>query len=130
MASFSVALVGMHFRPPAKALLAVLPGGATLLLEREPDNPYDPNAVKVSVAVAEIPKVMHDDLAMALPQWGKSLEEVMAQPVWHLGYVDSKKTGMARVVSEHMTPEGVVTSARLAFDHKGDPCVNIEIKVG
>jgi|SRR6267154_1348617 len=40
-------LVGAHFRPPAKFLLAALPSGTKLLLVPEPENPYDASAVKV-----------------------------------------------------------------------------------
>ena len=40
-------LVGAHFRPPAKAVLAALPAETPLALRAEPDNPYDPDAMAV-----------------------------------------------------------------------------------
>lgn len=43
-----VQVVGMHFRgPDAKEAAASLEPGTMLRLEREPDNQYDPNAIKV-----------------------------------------------------------------------------------
>lgn len=49
MSTFNnVQLVGMHFRGQhAKEYAAALQPGDTLLLEREPDNEYDENAIKV-----------------------------------------------------------------------------------
>ena len=50
----NVAVVGMHFRGEhAKKFAAELQPGDTLLLEREPDNPYDQNAIKVLVPADE-----------------------------------------------------------------------------
>lgn len=40
-------IVGARFRPPAQAILDKLPAGTKLLLRRQPDNPYDRNAVQV-----------------------------------------------------------------------------------
>ena len=46
----NVAVVGMHFRGEhAKKFAAELQPGDELFLEREPDNPYDQNAIKVMV---------------------------------------------------------------------------------
>lgn len=49
MSLFSDCLcVGMHFRPPlAREICSTLEVGAELSLEREPENPHDPNAIKV-----------------------------------------------------------------------------------
>lgn len=80
-------LVGMHFRPPAKTLLASLPAGTRLRLEAEPGNPYDENAIAVLLDSAELPESQHPTLEQALPANGSSLEEVLAQRWWHLGYV-------------------------------------------
>ncbi len=44
----NVTVVGMHFRgAEVKELVSTFTEGVKLRLEREPDNPYDPNAVKV-----------------------------------------------------------------------------------
>jgi len=40
-------LVGMSHRFPANTVLSLIPPGTALYLVREPENPYDPNAIKV-----------------------------------------------------------------------------------
>lgn len=48
MTTFSTILVGMHFRPAeARELVSAFEVGTTLKIEREPENPYDQNAIKV-----------------------------------------------------------------------------------
>jgi hypothetical protein len=49
MPSFpGVSLVGTHFRPPeAKEYVSALAVGDELVLEREPENEYDQNAIRV-----------------------------------------------------------------------------------
>ncbi len=80
-------LVGMHFRPPAKIILGALPSGTTLYLKPEPENPYDENAVAVYVKSESIPEEQQTFISGALPGAGFTIEEVMAQPEWHLGYL-------------------------------------------
>ena len=60
-----VQVVGMHFRgPEAKDYAANLEAGAVLYLEREDDNQYDVNAIKVMAP------------------------GVNGAPMWHLGYIN------------------------------------------
>lgn len=48
MLVFTTKLVGINFRPEeVKELVKALEPGDVLALEREPDNPYDPNAIRV-----------------------------------------------------------------------------------
>lgn len=50
------AVVGNNFRgTDAKVAIKTLEVGDTLTLEREPDNPYDENAVKVYMSVDDEP---------------------------------------------------------------------------
>lgn len=42
-----LSIVGARFRPPAQDILNMLPAGSRLILRRQPDNPYDANAVQV-----------------------------------------------------------------------------------
>lgn len=84
-------LVGDHFCPPAKTILAHLPSGCQLRLECEDDNPYDEEAVRVHVDPMEIPQSQYPELEEALPASGATLEQVMSSgPIW-LGYIP--KTG-------------------------------------
>lgn len=87
MPRFTSLIVGAHFRPPAKQILAHLPAGAQLSLVEENDNPYDAEAVKVFVATGEIPESQFPALDQELPEAGLTLEQLMSTgPVW-LGYV-------------------------------------------
>jgi HIRAN domain len=48
MTTYTANLRGMNFRPiEAQAIVMALDEGYELLLEREPSNAYDPNAIKV-----------------------------------------------------------------------------------
>lgn len=80
-------LVGGYHRPPAKLLLEHLPGGTPLLLQPEPDNPYDSSAIKVFIEPLMIPESQHSALADRLPLCGFTLEQVMSGGAVQLGYV-------------------------------------------
>ena len=80
-------IVGAHFRPPARLVLAALAGGTTLRLEPEPENPYDPNAIKVLVCPEAVPESQRERLAGELPNCGWSLELLLAEREIQLGYV-------------------------------------------
>ena len=85
--TFVVPVVGMHFRPPAKGIISVLPMGQALRLVAEPDNEYDPNAIKVLVGVDAIPPEAHEALGEAVAAYGFSLEDILGKAEWQLGYV-------------------------------------------
>lgn len=134
MTKITSLLVGMHFRPPAKQVLAVLPSGCQLLLSPEVDNPYDPNALKALVWAGEIPESVRDDLSQCLDGTGTTLEELLAseEPLW-LGYVAASggkplaKAGLQQGNKEFLelmasAPEH---QASLAFDPAGEPLVRL-----
>lgn len=133
MVKVTAPLVGAAFRPPAKAILNVLPTGCPLYLEREPENAYDPHAIKVLVEPKDIPTSQHEHLAGAAIGYGTSLEEILSAKLIHLGYVDSKKTGSAKRWSEAFEAweqsgdPGLEWPypAALSFDMKGLPEVNV-----
>lgn len=103
MAQFTTLLVGAHFRPPAKQVLAHLPVGTQLTLEPEPDNPYDPLAIKVFVDPALIPESQFSALDKELLETGNTIEQIMSGgPIW-LGYVpaaEGKPLAKARANGE------------------------------
>ena len=83
-------LVGSHFVPPAKAVIAGLPGGCQLRLVpcdgvRAEVNPYDENAIKVVVSPSEVIWGAVDE--EALIAMGSSFEELKAGEAIMLGYV-------------------------------------------
>jgi hypothetical protein len=82
-------LVGSHFRPPAKQVLAVLPAGAELSLRPEPENPYDPDAIAVYGDVrSTVPIHQYEALEESLEGTGTALEDLLGEaPPLHLGYI-------------------------------------------
>lgn len=144
MTSLLTLLVGSHFVPPAKALLSNLPRGISLLLEHDPGNPYDENAVKVLLWPAAIPAMVYEELELALPGMGSSLEEVLASPEGlMLGHLAKSGGGpllkylaaqggdlvgnveFLEVMRETET-SGEGYSAKLEFDGAGNPMVSLE----
>ena len=83
MQTYIVPLVGSHFRPPAKALIAALPSNHPLELRPEPTNPYDANAVAVWLDASTIPdEILQDELAYTLPPMGQDVESLLEQRWW------------------------------------------------
>jgi len=113
-----VPIVGAHYRPPAKAILAVLPGGTPLLLRAEPTNPYDSNAIMVLLDPRHIPEHCKEELATRCEGYGMDLDEVLAQSHIHVGYVPAVNALAIRLPGD--------TPAALAFTMNGGPAVSFE----
>ena len=137
-------LVGAHFRPPAKALLAVLPAGHPLFLRPEPTNEYDSNAVQVVLRTASLPKEAHflEELETQLAGQGFDLESIMDTPEWHLGYLPRAAKGNAKLEEwnvqvqcalhevlmnhpRHNNEDLPCAPASLSFDASGKPALLI-----
>ena len=84
-------LVGAHFRPPAKVVLARLPVGTPLHLHPEPENQYDSDAIAVRVRTADIPEEQWENLRLDLPACGWDLQGLLDLPQVQLGYCASSK---------------------------------------
>jgi len=85
--SLQVPLVGAHFRPPAKQIIAHLPSEARLVLRPEPENPYDAKAIKVFGLMSEVPETQHEELNLALDGTGHELADLLEQGEVWLGYI-------------------------------------------
>lgn len=145
--SITTQLVGAHFRPPAKALLACLPAGHPLLLRPEPTNEYDANAVQVVLRTDSLASLRDDsfldELISQLAGQGFDLAQIKEAPEWHLGYLPRAAKGNPALEewnvqvqqaihevcpqshddgSEQIAP---VVSASLSFDSTGKPAVII-----
>jgi hypothetical protein len=104
-----VPLMGAYYRPPAQSIISNLKGGSTLILEAEPTNEYDKNAIKVLVASDEIPKERDEALDLMAQGYGFSIQEIRSRDRWHLGY-------LARDSAEKIKPLlGSVEKAELGF---------------
>ena len=126
-------LVGMHFRPPAKLILAALPAGTQLDLWREAENPYDPNALAVFVRPSQVPESQYEGLRAEMPGSGFDWDELLldGRPI-QLGYVAASEgkplrdAGMTVGNVEFLEAMNAPGSdglgfARLAFGPDGSP---------
>lgn len=132
MTTYKSQLVGMHFRPPAKAVLAHLASGCQLSMFRETDNPYDEYAIQVRVEPSAVPESQCDDLANECASMGKDWTGIVAegQPV-HLGYLISagnKKLGAwtPNTTIWDLINENRVVATTLGFDEQGVAFVLVE----
>ena len=99
-----IRLVGNRFRHAGAAVLPTLPAGHPLILEPEPTNPHDPNAIRVLVELSNSKSVF-----------------AAADRTIHLGYIPRVKT--SEVMSIIQGPDW---RAYLVFDMQGEPMVRIE----
>lgn len=118
-------IVGAHFRPPAKAILAYLPAEAPLELRREATNEFDPDAIAVWVPTSSIPDSCALDLDLMAQTFGFDIGQIMAETHWQLGYIPAR--GGADALAPLWDNRGVETHpATLAFNAKGQPRVDIQ----
>ena len=133
MTQITSLLVGMHFRPPAKLLLAALPAGTQVELRAEPENPYDSNALAVWASPSQVPESQHEALRAEMPGSGFDWDELLAsnEPL-QLGYVAASggkplaaaglSTGNVEFLEALRTPgEAGLGFARLSFGPDGSP---------
>jgi hypothetical protein len=88
----AVPLVGMHFHPPAKAVVNAMQVGMSVTLIMEDDNQYDSNAVRVVYDMGDWPVDRMDALTFSLDAvygGGVSASELCVQGLLFLGYLAS-----------------------------------------
>lgn len=119
----SISIVGAHFRPPAKAILAHLPTGTALTLVPEPENQYDSNAIQVCVSPKEIPESQHSQLDLVMQGYGFDLADTLKAESIHLGYIPKTLAeGLIASLNLALEPyEAKEYPATLAFDGAGKP---------
>jgi hypothetical protein len=123
-------IVGAHFRPPAKIILQFLPMNAPLVCEREPSNEFDSNAIAVFVQPSAIPESVREELGQQSAGFGYSLDDIMAAPRWHLGYVPAKFTAELAAAMDNQPRSDLSTPpqalGKLCCDSKGKPAVMLD----
>ena len=118
-------IVGAHFRPPAKAILAFLPADAPLKLRREASNQFDPNAIAVWVPTSSIPDSCSEALDAEAQLYGSDIGQIMMEKEWQLGYIPAK--GGADAMAPLWDQVGMSSQpASLTFNAIGAPRVSIE----
>ena len=120
-------IVGAHFRPPAKVILATIPVECPLLVRREKENPYDYNALQVLVASDAIADwedpALVEHLENLLAPVGSDVETLRSQAMWHLGYIPKDKALLiAPIMDKHSSR---TLSATFAPSPDGKPMLAI-----
>lgn len=129
----SIPCVGAHFRPPAKALIQALPAGQALRLQREPDNQYDPHAIQVWLDSGAIGPDSLAALPALLAGFGWTLDQVLGEPAWHLGFLASKPpkgqsySALAPEIAPRLDAGASLGPTTLAFDASGNPQVRFTL---
>lgn len=114
-------IVGAHFRPPAKAIIAALPMGCPLTLVPEPSNPYDPNAIAVFVETGQIKSLSEEAKANLLglaAGMGHDWESLISPEAWHLGYIPKINAADIRMAEE--------TPGTFGLDPAGKPTIEFK----
>lgn len=135
MSTHQAPIVGMAFRPPAQDVIMLLPVGAKLHLVREPDNPHDPDAIKVLLLDFD----ENGPYAELFEHLGEMVEadtyghlrwtvESLTNP-FHLGYIaNSPKTGgkFASEICAWIVPDER-KEATLVYSASGKPQAQFEV---
>ena len=135
MISLLAPLVGSFNKPPAQTVLRHLPSGASLQLIPEPENPYDPAAIRVLVEPQALPESQWPQLEIELPLQGATLEQIMSAGPIFLGYIAASggkplakaqqaNAGMQLVGNKEVAAVGE-GEATLRFGLDGKPLVAI-----
>ena len=124
MAMNTLPIVGAHYRPPAKTIIDCLPVGAKLFMEAEPTNPYDGNAVAVYIRSENIPQSAYETLEEHLANVGISLNELLSQEFWHLGYIPKNLAAQLRL--NNIVPLDYKMEGTIGFSPSGKPMIRFE----
>lgn len=126
MPELSAPLVGMRFRPPALTILQGLGMDQKLILRREPENQYDPNAIAVD---------MPENWQEALPELAEEARteaqslglELPSTP--QLGYIRAVEAKDWAPILDQLSSEDIpFPRSRLTFSSSGSPQVTIEVE--
>jgi len=98
---------------PAVGILSVLPVNFPFYLQREPDNAFDENAVKVLLRTEDLEdSVDMEKLEEAIMPYGFSGAELYQEEFWHIGYISKE---FAIHLTKLLEPEDTDYSASLTF---------------
>lgn len=122
-------IVGARFRPPAQDVLMALPAGADLILRRQPDNPYDENAVAVMVQLfSEIDGYYLDSISETVKGILDNHFTEEEKPTFlHLGFIPRERAaGLAPRIDLQADPDTMIAPdvpGKLTFATNGAPMI-------
>ncbi len=118
-------IVGAHYRPPAKAILSILPVGQELELMSDPygentgTSHDDPNAIAVWVdGNAITTNTSLQEVEERLQSYGFNTDQIVSES-WHLGYIP-------REVAKDIHLDGPLR-AKFCVGASGGPRVEFEL---
>lgn len=123
MQTTTLPIRGFQFRPHGRAIVRGLTHGQSLVLEREPDNEYDPHAVKIILETGSLSDDAKANLADTLPGGGIELDEFLTVTRWHIGYIPKEMSQNIGTILQH--PEQVALRATFTLDVKGYPSIEL-----
>lgn len=120
-------IVGMHFVPPAKALIEALPAGAALTLVHDETNQYSAFAVKVFCSPLDV--VWTEPVEFRCIGMGHTREELCEKHAIMLGHIGENKVPEGLATSKDIVlllNSGAWLEAQLGFSPEGKPLALIE----
>lgn len=131
MTTLLAPLVGSFNKPPAQTVLKHLPSGAGLILVPEPENPYDPAAIKVMVEPSTLPESQWSQLEVELPLQGATLEQLMSSGPVFLGYIAASGGKPLSKAREANPGQQLVGNREVAeFDGAAMQAVSVKLRFG
>lgn len=136
MTTITAPIVGIYHRGKlAQAIFDKLPGGAKLSLQPEPDNRFDPKAIKVLVDVGtEVPQDKHNLLESQITGSGYTVEELILTGPFFIGYIADSDGKLCaggdgnREVGELGMTHSWDLDCSLTFDMQGKPMIQVKSK--
>lgn len=124
----SASIVGQFFRDkegvPTKAFFSVMALNHPLVLQLEPTNAFDPNAIKVLLEMRTLPQ--GEELDTALADFGLSFDEL--EPRYHIGYIaKGEALHWHPRIREKVLRKDDEWPAKLTFTMTGKPQATITI---
>lgn len=120
----SYPIVGAHYRPPAKGILAGISPGTQLFLRAEPDNQFDQFAIQVLLKGEDILLDDYENLNSELSGYGKEIEDIISLPEIHLGYIPKETAKVLR--ESNIIPLDTEIKGEFLINFSGKPMISID----
>jgi hypothetical protein len=123
-------IVGAFYRPPAKAILAVLPIGTRLWLRADPcgqstgSSHNDETAVAVWLATSDFPERSASAFDNEGGAFGYDTERLRESSEWHVGYIPAGLAARRRTAG--MCDDGQDVAGEFTCNAAGSPLVRFE----
>jgi hypothetical protein len=126
-------IVGMYYRPPAQALVDSLPVGTPMILRADPHGEVsgsahnDPTAICIVMRTEAVAAetLANAEFIAALSRYGTSIDDFLAEPEWHIGFVPKE---LAYEATNSGFPAGVDIPGIFSVSANGKPRIRFELE--